>query len=167
MTITIRPMRKQDNPAMLAVIQQCVTEFGYPHSPYVTQPEEADIFANYTHPLSRMYVLEDAEGHIVGGGGFAPLEGMEDLCEIMQVYFLPRVRGLGLGKKLVTRLMEEASDCGFAGLYIESVPELTTAIRLYESLGFEHIPERLGTGGHAVCTVFMRRPPLPRKQRSA
>lgn len=153
---------------MLHIIQQCVLEIGYTHSPYVTDAEnEREIYAHYDNPNSRMYVLEDAEGHIAGGGGFAPLEGMAHLCEIMQVYFAPRVRGHGLGKTLVKRLMDEASDCGYDGFYMETVPEMQAAIGLYESLGFKRLPKRLGTGGHGCCSVFMQRMADETKQRNS
>lgn len=155
---TIRPMRREDNAAMLRIIQQCVLEFGYTHSPYVTDAEnEGEIFEHYDRPNCRMYVLEAEDGSIVGGGGFATLEGMEHLCEIMQVYFAPRARGHGMGKTLVKRLMKEAAACGYDGFYIETVPEMEAAIGLYESLGFAPLPQRLGTGGHGCCSIFMQR----------
>ena len=167
MSITIRPMLESDNAAMLSVIQTCVLEFGYTHSPYVVNAaEEGDIASHYANPKSRMYVLEAEDGSIVGGGGFAPLDGVADTCEIMQVYFLPRARGMGLGKKLVNCLMDEASALGFLQFYIETVPEMQTAISLYASFGFKPLPARLGSGGHDVCSIFMQRPAILH-QRSA
>lgn len=156
--ITIRPMRQSDNAAMLAVIQHCVLEFGYTHSPYVTDAEnEGDIFEHYDRAGCRMYVLEDADSTLLGGGGFAPLEGEKDVCEIMQVYFAPRARGHGWGKTLVKRLMDEAIASGYDGFYIETVPEMQAAIGLYESLGFTPLPQRWGVGGHGCCSIFMHR----------
>lgn len=159
MTITIRPMRREDNPALLAIIQQCVLEFGYTDSPYLLDTEnESDIHGHYDRPNARIYVLEDSDGTIVGGGGFAPLEGVDNTCEIMQVYFAPRARRRGWGKTLVKRLMDEATACGYDGFYIETVPEMEAAIGLYASLGFTHLPQRWGRGGHGCCSVFMHRP---------
>jgi len=161
---TIRPMRPDDNPAVLAVIQQCVLEFGYTHSPYVTHAqEEGDIHGHCSGPKSRIYVLQNAQGNIVGAGGFAPVYGAEDLCEIQRVYFLPEARGHGQGRKMVERLMEEAMAFDYRAFYIETVPEMTTAIALYTKLGFRASP-RQGTGGHHdCCSVFMLRPINQRK----
>lgn len=163
MTLSLRLMLPDDNAALLAVVQQCVLEFGYPHSPYITHPEEADLYGDMHGESSRMYVLLDATGQIVGGGGFAPVLGAEGYCEIQKVYFLPKARGLGWGKRLVKRLMDEAAELGYTHYYIESVPEMTGAIALYESLGF--VPcNRHSTDGHNVCTVYMQRPVDERKR---
>lgn len=163
MSFSLRPMTPEDNATLLAVVQQCVLEFGYTHSPYITHPEEGDLYGDMSGERSRMYVLLDADDSIIGGGGFAPVTGAEDYCEIQKVYFLPKARGHGWGKRLVQRLMQEAADSGFSHYYIESVPEMTGAIALYESLGFTPC-QRHSTDGHSVCTVYMQRPVDERKR---
>lgn len=160
MKLSIRPMRREDNAAYLSVIQECVREFGYFDSPYITDPAESDIMRNYTDQRSRMYVVEDEEGRIMGGGGFNPVKGKSDFCEIKQVYFSPRIRGLGMGKMLLARLMMESANFGFRAHYIETVPEMAAAIRLYESMGFTRCL-RVRTDGHNCCSVFMQRPIEP------
>ncbi|MCH2546285.1 MAG: GNAT family N-acetyltransferase [Alphaproteobacteria bacterium] len=155
---TIRPMHAEDNAAFLSVIQQCVLEYGYTHSPYVVNAEdERDIFGAFISENSAIYVITDAANNIHGGGGFAPVSGAENICEIKKVYFSPRVRGLGMGKKLVTQLMQEAALQHYTMLYIETVPEMETAVALYEKLGFTHC-KRKSTTGHGCCSVFMQRP---------
>lgn len=152
----IRPMRAEDNAAFLAVVQQCVLEFGYTDSPYITHPEESDLFGQFAHPHSRIYVIEDESGDIVGGGGFGPLRNDPSICELQKVYFLPRVRGKGLGRKLMERLMAEAAPHGFSLFYLETVPEMITAVTLYEKLGFTPT-ERKKPYGHDCCTIFMQK----------
>jgi putative acetyltransferase len=153
----IRPMRANDNAAVLSVIQQCVLEFGYTHSPYVTHPEEeGDIHGCFTVAHSGGYVIEDENGNIVGSGGYAPLHNNNAVCEIQKVYFLPRVRGKGMGRKLVERLMDEAAPHGFREFYLETVPEMITAVTLYEKLGFSPC-QRKSADGHNCCSVFMHR----------
>lgn len=153
---TIRPMTQEDNAAMFAVIRYCVLEFGYVDSPYITQPEESDIYGCFTSPRSNMYVIEDEEGNIVGGGGFGPLKNDPAICEIQKVYFLPKVRGKGLGRKLMERLMAEAAPHGFTLYYLETVPEMITAVTLYEKLGFTPT-ERKKENGHDCCSIFMQK----------
>lgn len=155
--LTIRPMRKSDNSALLAVIQQCVLEYGYTHSPYVTHAhEEGDIFEGFSAANSCMYVIVDDTDTVIGGGGFAPVQGMENLCEIKKVYFAPRARGVGMGRKLVERLMAEAAPLGFSHYYIETVPEMETAVALYEKLGFTPTT-RQSAAGHDCCSMFMHK----------
>lgn len=162
-SFTIRPMRPEDNAAMLGVIRECVLEFGYTHSPYLTDPAEADIYGGMQGARSRMYVITAPDGAILGGGGYAPVAGHPHLCEIKRVYFSPRARGHGLGRTLVARLMAEAAEeSGYTHFYIESVPEMATALTLYEKLGFVYA-KRQGDAGHGCCSIFMLRPLDERK----
>lgn len=163
MSFSTRPMRPEDNAAMLKVIQDCVLEFGYTHSPYLTEPAESDIYGGMQGARSRMYVIESADGEIVGGGGFGPVKNHPQLCEIKRVYFSAKARGHGLGRTLVEQLMSEAADdVAFTHFYIESVPEMATALTLYEKLGFVYA-ERQGDAGHGCCSIFMLKPIEKRK----
>jgi putative acetyltransferase len=75
--------------------------------------------------------------------------------ELVKYYVLPQERGLGIGKKLMELCIEKARQFGYTGLYLETVPELADAIRIYEKAGFEHIPNPMGNSGHFFCDVWM------------
>lgn len=45
--------------------------------------------------------------------------------------------GLGIGRMLLTTLMEEAKQAGFEQIELEVISENERAVRLYESCGFE------------------------------
>jgi ribosomal protein S18 acetylase RimI-like enzyme len=47
------------------------------------------------------------------------------------------LRGSGLGRRLLAELVEEADAAGYALIRLETFSELTTAARLYRSIGFE------------------------------
>jgi GNAT superfamily N-acetyltransferase len=58
--------------------------------------------------------------------------------------FDPSVRGLGLGKRLVGELVEEAKTRGFERIWLETLGILTTAASIYGAHGFELVSERMG-----------------------
>ena len=48
-----------------------------------------------------------------------------------------------------------AKQAGYTQLYIESFPEFSKAVKLYEEYGFKHIDHPLGDSGHPAVTVWM------------
>ncbi len=71
------------------------------------------------------------------------------------MYFMPDVRGFSVARELALRAMEHARQRGFRRCYLETTGSLTRAIKLYESLGFEHIDNALGCTGHGDCEYRM------------
>lgn len=48
-----------------------------------------------------------------------------------------------------------AVSSGYEQLYLESFPELGTAVNMYEKAGFKHLEKPLGNSGHHACTIWM------------
>ncbi len=74
----------------------------------------------------------------------------------------------GVGKRLLTSLIERASAAGMGAAFLEVRPSNTAAIRLYLSMGFEHVGGRRGyyqaAGGRedaAVLKLALRAPHAP------
>lgn len=156
-SLRVRPITAQDNAAIAHVIRCVSAEFcltadkGYT----VSDPNLDNLFALYSQPDSAYWIVE-YEGKVVGGGGIAPLiAGDDDVCELQKMYFLPVVRGRGLARQLALQALEFARLRGFRRCYLETTGHLTSAIRLYQSLGFEHIPHSMGNTGHTDCEVTM------------
>ena len=80
----------------------------------------------------RYFVAEDA-GEIIGYCGFL---FVLDEAEIPNVCVKASARQKGVGKKMMSFLMEEAAKLGLAVLYLEVRESNVAARRLYESLGF-------------------------------
>jgi ribosomal protein S18 acetylase RimI-like enzyme/DNA-binding MarR family transcriptional regulator len=114
-------------------------------------------------------VLSDPEGSILAGGGriFFARSGDRVLgtCALMQeepgVFELtkmavdPAAQGLGIGRKLIERAIAEFKSMGARELFLETNTKLAPAIRLYESVGFEHQPAvREGTH-YSRANVYM------------
>lgn len=60
--------------------------------------------------------------------------------ELTKMAVMPRCQGAGIGRRLVAACIAKFTDIGGRRLYLESHSSLTPAIRLYESVGFEHQP---------------------------
>lgn len=62
-------------------------------------------------------------------------------CEMKRLYVRPRFRGKKIGETLVSTLITEAEEMGFHMMYLDTLPYLDSAIRLYERTGF-HLTEK-------------------------
>jgi putative acetyltransferase len=80
--------------------------------------------------------------------------GAEQIGEVKRMYLQPRARGHSLGDALLNALFTHASSVGYKALVLDTRESMTSAIRLYSKLGFEHI-ERYNDNPDAQ--VFMQR----------
>ncbi|MEZ9721286.1 GNAT family N-acetyltransferase [Vibrio splendidus] len=154
--VLVRPLQQQDNNVVANVIRQVSYENGLTEDKGygVADPTLEDMFSVYNNERSQYWVIE-LDGKVVGGGGFAPLAGMPEVCELQKMYFLPETRGKGLAKKLVNMSMEKAKELGYQHMYLETTECLNAAVKLYEKLGFEHLDSAWGETGHDACEVVM------------
>ncbi|WP_145570934.1 GNAT family N-acetyltransferase [Yersinia bercovieri] len=155
--LLVRPILAADNLAIANVIRDVSAEFGLSADKgyTVSDPNLDHLFELYSQPCSAYWVVE-VDGNIAGGGGIAPLSGGDtDLCELQKMYFLPLLRGKGLAKQLALQALEFARQQGFGRCYLETTASLTSAVGLYEKLGFEHIDGPMGNTGHVDCEVTM------------
>lgn len=151
-----RALEKKDNQEIAEVIRTVFREFKIdrPGTVY-TDPTTDDLFALFQRKGS-LYLLVENDTGIVGGCGIYPTDGLpEGYAELVKFYLLPQFRGIGIGKELMQRCIDEAKNMGYSHLYLESMPELGTAVGMYEKYGFKHIPSRLGLSGHFACDILM------------
>lgn len=60
-------------------------------------------------------------------------------CEMKRLFVKQDAQGLGLGRALSLRLMQEAKTLGFKEMLLDSLKRLEPAVKLYQSLGFTEI----------------------------
>lgn len=162
MTFTLRLIEQADNAQVEHLCKDTLAEFSCVGPGYASNdPELTDMYGTYPGPDSRYWVIVDDAGAIHGGGGFSRLKGTppeDGICELQKLYFRESLRGQGWGRRLMNHIIDAATTAGYQTLYLESVPRMTAAIRLYETSGFHHLDAHLGaTGHHERCTVRMSR----------
>ncbi len=156
MTIHLRPIQPEDNQQIAAIIRATLEEFkaNHPGTVYydTTTDQLSDVF---TFQASRYWIAMEGN-QMLGGGGIFPTEGLPgDTCELVKLYLLPAARGKGIGKLLMEQCHAEAKALGFQKIYLETMPELTNAIPLYEKQGYTYLEGSLGNSGHFGCEVHM------------
>lgn len=154
--ITIREIQKSDNVAIARVIRDVLIEHNVPKvGTAYADPSLDYMFENYSAPKS-MYFVVEKEGKIIGGAGIAKLEnGPDGICELQKMYFLTEARGLGLGVKMMERCLEKAKEFGYEKCYLETMPYMIDAQKLYKKSGFEYLEKPLDDTGHNACPVWM------------
>lgn len=157
--LELRPIRPGDRAGVANLIRTVMPEFGAKGPGFaILDPEVDDMFGAYRGPKAAYWVLvrRSARGSdIVGGAGFAPLAGGDaKTCELRKMYFMPDVRGLGLGQMLLHHCLEGAKKARFRQMYIETLGNMTAAKALYERNGFTPLERPLGETGHFGCNAF-------------
>jgi putative acetyltransferase len=143
---------------MAAIIRRVMPEFGASGEGFAINDPEVDFMTRaYAGERSRYWVIEDA-GKVIGGGGFAPLDGgPSDTCELRKMYFLPEARGRGIGAELLAMCLGEAKRVGFRVCYLETLANMTSARKLYEAFGFARLEKPCGSTGHFGCDAWYAR----------
>ncbi len=152
----IRPIESRDNEALAKVIRTALAEFGAnkPGTVYFDPTTDA-LFELFRTPGSYYYVATIDE-KVVGGCGIFPTENLPDgTCELVKLYVAKEARGTGLGKQLMEKSMNWAKENGYTQVYLESMPELSKAVSIYEKVGFKSLDHPLGNSGHCGCDIWM------------
>ena len=154
--LNIRNIELKDNEAIAKVIRAALTEFGANKPGTVYYDHTTDhLFELFQTPGSVYYIAE-MDGEVLGGCGIFPTEGLPTAtCELVKLYLNKSARGTGLGKQLLLKSMEWAKQNGYQQVYLESMPELSKAVAIYEKVGFEKLNHALGNSGHDGCNIWM------------
>ena len=154
--ITIRPIQKADNEQIASVIRSVLIEHDVPKVGTAYADVSLDsMFEAYSFSRSRYFVIEK-DGEIIGGAGISQLENeSETICELQKMYFLPEARRIGVGSEMMTKCLAFAQSVGFKKCYLETMPYMHAAQKLYLKFGFHYIDAPMGCTGHTSCPVWM------------
>ncbi len=155
--IILRTIQPTDNTSLALIIRQTLEEFGANHPGTVYYDATTDaLYELFSSTPGSVYYVAEQHGKVVGGGGIFPSQGLpRDTCELVKMYLLPEVRGIGLGKKIITECIRFAKETGFENIYIETMPELGQAMKTYEKFGFQYLDGPMGETGHFGCDRWM------------
>lgn len=126
------------------VLQEYTVRYGDPEGD--ATPLDPSMF----RPPRGLYLLAyDDEGRPVATGGWRSMERGEENyregdAELKRMFVVPEARGLGLARRILARLEEDAREAGRLRVVLETGIEQPEAISLYTSSGYEPAPEKFG-----------------------
>jgi len=88
-------------------------------------------------PPRGLFLIAYLREEPVGCGGVKFLPGA--ISELKRVWVAPRVRGLGLGRRLLLKLEGAAREAGMTTIRLETNRTLTEAITLYRQSGYQEV----------------------------
>ncbi len=154
--IVIREITHADDKQVAQVIRSVLIEFGVPKVGTAYADKALDCMTEtYNKTTSAFFVLEE-NGRIIGGAGIAQLDKFEgNVCELQKMYFLPEGRGRGLGRQMIEICLKKAKNIGFEKCYLETLPYMKDARKLYAKVGFNSLDGPMGDTGHYSCNLWM------------
>ncbi len=104
-------------------------------------------FKNFEQELARLRVIiAPPDGRLLLAvcehqiAGCVALRKLEDgMSEMKRLYVRPEFRGSKIGITLVEAVIEEARRIGYTRMRLDTLPSMTRARAVYESLGFRRI----------------------------
>ncbi|MBP6398234.1 MAG: GNAT family N-acetyltransferase [Saprospiraceae bacterium] len=155
-TLIIRAINPNDNYNLAKIIRSALEEFGANKPGTVYFDPTTDALFELFQTAGSAYFVAEEDGILLGGAGFFPTAGLPNgVAELVKMYLQPEARGRGLGRLLVNKTEELAKKMGYAGLYLESMPELTNALTMYEKMGYHYLEGPMGNSGHTGCGLWM------------
>lgn len=148
MKYNVRLIEEKDNPIIEKIICEFLIECGIDSDKNLCR-----LSSVYSEPKTAYYVVEDSEGNIVGGCGISKIEGIENTCELNNMYCIESVRGTGVADKLLKCCLDFAKKY-YNSVYLETLFNMERAMKFYEKHGFKKTTERLGNTKQYNCDVM-------------
>lgn len=143
--VSIRPMHDADIDAVMAV-----EERAYPF------PWTRGIFLDCLRVGYGCWVCESKYELC----GYAVMSYGAGEAHLLNLCVAPEWQGMGLGRRLLCFVLEQAERLGAGEMFLEVRPSNTPALRLYRSLSFREIGRRKGyypaVGGREDALVLTR-----------
>jgi ribosomal protein S18 acetylase RimI-like enzyme len=100
-------------------------------------------FQDFRHEIDNLETFYEAmflarvDGAVAGCVALRRID--DDTCEMKRLYVRPQFRGRDLGRTLARHVIDAARDRGFKRMRLDTLPQMTSALQLYRSLGFVEI----------------------------
>lgn len=152
----IREIETKDNLQIKEIVQSVILEMGAPKVGTAYEDIALENMTEHYNKEKAVYYVIEHNDKVIGGAGIAQLDNFEgNTCELQKMYFLPEARGKGLGSKMISKCLEKAKSFGFEECYLETMPNMIAAKKLYKKNGFTEIDGPMGNTCHYSCDVWM------------
>lgn len=142
--LNIRPATNLDRFKIEGLVFGVLESYGLPFDRDGSDEDLADIESNYFGRGGVFEVIENDAGTIVGTVGLYPID--EITIELRKMYLDPSIRGRGLGKLILQKMILKAKSLGYARIYLDTSSALREAVFLYERIGFTPVAARETSG---------------------
>ncbi len=154
-SITIRPYAgKEDALAFRALNEEWITRH------FALEAKDIETLGDPEHAILRKgghIFMVDAEHEAAGCVALIPM--CDGVYELSKMAVSPKLRGQGIGRRLLQYAIDQAKSIGAKSLFLGSSTKLANAVHLYEAVGFRHVPpEALPPMPYTRADVFMELP---------
>lgn len=115
-------------------------EHGFDHTFEAYVAETVGQFGGTFEPALDRLWLAERDGRLVGSIAIAQRESGQ--AQLRWFLLHPEARGLGLGRRLIENALTFSRAAGYRSIFLWTVDPLTTAARLYASVGFRRTETR-------------------------
>ena len=148
-----RPATNRDTSKIVDLIKLILAEFSLEYSTDSTDMDLTDIEESYSGNGGIFEVIENESKEIIGTSALFRIN--ESTCMLRKMYLDKRYRKLGLGKKIMERILNFARDLNFKEIVLETNTSMIAAIQLYEKYGFKKIDNLDDTSSR--CNLTMKK----------
>jgi ribosomal protein S18 acetylase RimI-like enzyme len=99
------------------------------------EEELSSLPGKYSPSNGRLY-LAFIDTNLVGCVGLRPFK--ENQCEMKRLYVRHDFRGQNIGRILAEKIIKDAQEIGYNQMLLDTLTIMTSAIKLYSSLGFKN-----------------------------
>ena len=149
--IAIREFRPGDESAFRSLNEEWITRY------FVLEPKDEASLADPWKTIlgcGGKIFLAVCDGQAIGCCALLAMAPGE--FEVAKMAVTESSRRNGVGRRLLEKSIAEARSAGARRLYLETNRKLTAAIRLYESVGFRHLPpEWIVPSAYTRADVYM------------
>ena len=134
-SLVIRLFRPGDAGAFRALNEEWINRY------FTLEAEDQEVLSNPEQSVlgkGGCIFLVEADAVAVGCVALTPLP--DGVYELSKMAVSPRLRGRGIGRRLLAHAIDHAKRIGARRLVLTTSTKLPNAIHLYESLGFRHMP---------------------------
>jgi len=147
----IREFRPGDEGAFRRLNEEWIVRY------FVIEPKDTEALADPRKSIldkGGRILLADCAGEAVGCCALLQIGPAE--FELAKMAVTEGFQGAGIGRRLLAEAIALARSLGAARLFLETNKRMAAAVRLYESMGFRHIPqERVTPSPYARSDVQM------------
>lgn len=151
--IDIRPLQSsEDERAFRTLNEEWITRY------FVLEEKDREILEDPKNTILRKgghIFMVCAGAEAVGCIALIPMG--HGVYELSKMAVSPRLRGLGIGRRLLEHAIAQAKTIGATSLFLGSSTKLKNAVHLYESIGFRHVaPDDIPPMPYTRADVFMK-----------